>query len=259
MTHADARCWTSRHRCRRGGGDRGLLAARELLGHRRCLGGARDLEIIAALAQIDDAFVVRVFQNADEHAVAETFGIALQQLTCAKANVAGAHRLFARRHVVDRLANELERLGARQTLAARANTGIRRRRRTVLSGELQLRRPIGARRCRLSGTLFDSRRFIWRDCRRNSRLAHGDIFPRLTRSTILTIASAPATTTPTTTRSALFGNRRFARLAGHCNRLGTCWLRFTHRRSGGQVDFELAVLELGDGEQSALRRFLAEA
>ena len=73
MSHADAR-WGCR-RCHRRSGRRygGLLRSRELVRHRRRIGRASDLEVITAPTQVDDASVVRVFENSYEHPIAETF------------------------------------------------------------------------------------------------------------------------------------------------------------------------------------------
>jgi hypothetical protein len=49
--------------------------SRNLFGDRRDVGRTGDLEIVTASTKIDDAFVVRVFQNSNEHPVAEALGV----------------------------------------------------------------------------------------------------------------------------------------------------------------------------------------
>jgi hypothetical protein len=62
-----------------------------LLRHRYGLGGACDLEVVAAPAKVDDALVVRVLENAHEHAIAQALGIASQEFTRSASDLAGAN------------------------------------------------------------------------------------------------------------------------------------------------------------------------
>ena len=57
-------------------------------GHRH--GGASDLEVVTAAAEVDDVGVVSVFENADEHSLIETLAIAAEDLPRALADGAGA-------------------------------------------------------------------------------------------------------------------------------------------------------------------------
>jgi hypothetical protein len=100
-----------------------LLALRHLLGYRRCLGGTRDLEVVAATAEIDDPRVVRVLQDSHEHALVETFRIVAEQLPRAATHLAGARRLVAGGKLTDRASNKVERFGASEPLTDCANGG----------------------------------------------------------------------------------------------------------------------------------------
>jgi hypothetical protein len=68
-----------------------LLGERQLLGDRRGVGSASDLEVVSTTAKIDDPFVVRVLEDANEHAVTQTLGVAAKQLTRMRANIARPH------------------------------------------------------------------------------------------------------------------------------------------------------------------------
>lgn len=94
-----------------------MVAARELLGDRRSFGRACDLEVVATTAEIDDAFVVRVLENANEHPIAEALGIAAEQIARATTHVARANGFVARREIVHGAPYEIERFGAREALA----------------------------------------------------------------------------------------------------------------------------------------------
>jgi hypothetical protein len=90
--------------------------SRNLFGDRRHVSSTGDFEIVTASTEIDDAFVVRVFENSNEHPVAEALGVATEQLARSPTNLAGANGRFARDKIADGAANEIERLGACQSL-----------------------------------------------------------------------------------------------------------------------------------------------
>ena len=92
--------------------------SRELIGNRRNSSRRRDLEVIAALAEIDHIRVVRVAENAQEEALVERLAVAAQELARLAANGARRHRMIlARRELGHRLLEQRERLIAREPLA----------------------------------------------------------------------------------------------------------------------------------------------
>jgi hypothetical protein len=116
MTHSDTRRRRkrrSRRRCCNGG----LFVARQLIGDGRRVCRTSNLEVIATATQVEKTGVVGVFQNANEHPLAEAFRIATQQLAGARLNDARPYRLVARREIGNRSTNEIKCFGARQTLA----------------------------------------------------------------------------------------------------------------------------------------------
>jgi hypothetical protein len=118
MAHTYARRRCGRRRGRRRRGDSRLLRSRKLLRHRCGVGSASNLEVITAPTQVDDPGVVRVFQNSHEHAIAETFRIATEQLPRATAHVARLRRAVSWRKLVDGATHEVERLASRETLTS---------------------------------------------------------------------------------------------------------------------------------------------
>ena len=226
---------------------------RELFRDRRRFGGARDLEVVAATTQVDDAGVVRVFENSNEHPIAETLGIAAEQLARARrrtslaspssspgARSSTARRtrsnasLRVRRSPVDRRSSAAAALGA----ASARNSSAR-------PARSSLRRTIAGCGGRL-GTV---------DCRTDARTGRV-----VTRLALFAIASASAASTASAPRRTLVArDRRFAgRAARSAAARAACSVG---RREGParEIDLELAVLELRDREQPALRGFLAEA
>src|SRR5262249_23650855 len=87
----------------------------------------RDLEVIASAAEIDDARVVRVFQNSHEHAIAEALGIVAKQLARMATHFARANRLVAGREIVDRSAHEIESFVAGPALTGCSDPRFHRR------------------------------------------------------------------------------------------------------------------------------------
>jgi len=120
-----------------------LLGLRQLLGHRDSFCRTRHLEVVPATAKIDDPFVMRVLENANEHAVAQTLGVATKQLAGARAYVTRAHGLVARNEIGDRSPQQIECFLPREPLTRRAGgdvdgarLGDRRRRRLGLDRRL---------------------------------------------------------------------------------------------------------------------------
>src|SRR6185437_9718245 len=111
--HAKTRCRGGRC-CKFRRGDRVLFALGQLLGDRLGICSAGDFEVVAAAAQIDQPCVMRILENANEHAVAEAVGIAAEELARAPSQIAGADRRIARREILERATHEIECLGARQ-------------------------------------------------------------------------------------------------------------------------------------------------
>src|SRR5205085_58187 len=119
--HADTR----RRRCRRRCGccDRRLFALGDLLRDRCRFRGTSDLEIVATAAKIDDVFIVRVFENSHEHALAQTFRIAPEQLARTTTHFACAYGFITWCDLSDSTSHEVERFGARQALARDTDRG----------------------------------------------------------------------------------------------------------------------------------------
>ncbi len=165
MAHADAR-----RRGRRVSPARSGVAARSFCAtcsdNGRGFGRARDLEVVAAAAKVDDARVVSVLEDSHEHAIAQTLRIAAEQLARATANVAGAHGLVARREIVDGATNEIERFGAREALTRGTDAGVR-------DGTRRRDRRRAAERAELSCRTTGCSGHWRRDDRGGSRPRHG--------------------------------------------------------------------------------------
>src|SRR5271169_5928574 len=85
-SHADPRSSHDWSLHRRGG----FLGPGRLRGDRFRLSCPGYVEVIPAPAKIDNPIVVRVLENADEHALAQAFAVATEELVCAGTNGARA-------------------------------------------------------------------------------------------------------------------------------------------------------------------------
>jgi hypothetical protein len=106
---------------------RGRGSEVELLGH---WGGGhcwRDLEIVAATAQIDHVAIVRVAENAREIVLAQARAVTPEDLASLCPHGRGARGALIGRERADRFAHETERFVPRQTLSTRTNAIFDRR------------------------------------------------------------------------------------------------------------------------------------
>src|SRR5687768_918979 len=209
----------------------------ELIGNRRDVGRRRQLPIVSTLPEVDDVGVVRVPQNADEHALVERLAVTAQKVARLTTDVAREHwRVGATGEDVDGPSNEVERLVSREALAAGPDA--------IARGVDCLRTPVlDRRRCDLH----------WlRGCRRHRRRLHARLLRAGLALAVPTASATPAATaliTTTTTRSIFAGTRLAFRRPG-CG---------TNAIAIRDIDLELTVLELGHLEEATLRGLLRES
>jgi hypothetical protein len=101
-----------------------LIGARDLLGHGCGGGGTSDLEVVSTPAEIDQSFVVCIFENSNEHPVAETFAVTAKQLPCMPSHIGRSDRLVVPREIGNRAPNEIECLTASKTLTGETNLAL---------------------------------------------------------------------------------------------------------------------------------------
>lgn len=235
--------------------------SRNLFRDRRNVGGTGNLEVVTAPTKIDDAFVVCVFQNSNEHPIAEAFGVTTEQLARPTTNLAGANGLFTRSKIADSTANEIECLGSSQSLTTRAGRrlggracfwsrpwfGHRARHR---SGRWLGSRTGLANRMQFNGSFGERRR----SCGRRHTLG----LSARRHDARFAFAATSSTSTTTASRSPFITGGRLTRLSSD-GRLRTSSARLRRWLSAWDVDLELSIVQLGDRQQPALRGLLTEA
>ena len=240
-----------------------------MLSHRFGLRHTSNLEIVAATPEIDHVVIVGILENAREVAIAQTLAVMAEQFASLGAHHAGAHGGISRGKGSNGATEEIERFVARESFAACAN---------------RLRR-VGARRT--GSAVWTRRTNVWRGCRCRrycrDRLGcndrHGCVWSNSSRvagdhrlaverrlawpvwaRTIIAIASTAATTaTASASRRLVTGRSRWHFGARRFIGSGILGRPCVALRAARQTDFELAILQLGGGEETALHGVLHEA